>query len=382
MNMTVPSKAFVGVRLWEARYARSLQIIHWSIALLVLVQFALIVITHQLKSMEFGQVVLSAHRQCGLALLGLILSRWLIGIWVRVPKLDVPSWQSTAARVIHGSMYFILALQPILGVLVSWSRGDEIMLLGTIRIPTLIAVSPEQGLALQPWHSWLGYGLLALLAIHLAAVIFNRVVRKTSVLDRMLPARSRQPRRPVRDLTRLCMCLGVMVSVVLFAGGFAMRQYNTFVAIGERIDSNESALLDEMRVAQLDLVTSQSVSNDQRSVAETTELSNSAITEIRSFPPRLTDADAKAAAAAAAKATTNAVASENLQAAIDAQSMVLFQGRMEMAASAAAGHDMILVAIAPTIFLSLILALLMAASVMRQGERRGFRQPQPTTRRR
>jgi hypothetical protein len=161
-----------------------------------------------------------------------------------------------------------------------------------------------------------------------------------------------------------------MVSLVMFTGGYAMRQYSVFAVLSDRIDNNESALLDEMRAAQLGLATSKRAAGDSRPMAETDEQSRNAAEAIRTFPSRLTDEGAKAAANAAVRAGRGESVETELQAAIDAQSMFLFQGRTQIAATAAAGHDMILMALAPAIFLSMLLGLLMTASVLRPAVRR------------
>ena len=47
----------------DALYPRALRYLHWALALLVTIQFALIVVLRQLESLALGQTVLSLHRQ-------------------------------------------------------------------------------------------------------------------------------------------------------------------------------------------------------------------------------------------------------------------------------------------------------------------------------
>lgn len=347
------------------RYPRSLQIIHWVIALLVAAQFTLIAVARQLQSLEFGEAVFSLHRQSGTLLFLIVIVRLALALKVRIPPSLVPRWQTMVARIVHSAMYLILLVQPVLGALVTWSRGNSVVLFGIVPLPAVVTLDAEQGLAIQAWHSTLAYSLLALIGVHLGAVVFNHTVRRKAVTERIFAAQPKQPANPILALTQLCLCLGLMVSLVLFVGGYAMRQYAAFVELSARFDNNESALLDEMRAAQLTLVSSRRTAGDPRPLSETDASSQEAVDAMRTFPSRLTDRDAKGAADAAVKAGKGIDAEAQLQAAIDAQSMFLFQGRTQIAATAAAGHDMILLALAPTIFLSLFLAILMTASILK-----------------
>jgi cytochrome b561 len=381
--MTAPAGPgdIVVVQRGMQRYPRSLRLIHWAIALLVAVQYSLIGLAHQLQSLEFGQAVFALHRQSGTLLFLLVIVRLAIAIRVRNPPSPFPRWQAMTARTVHAAMYVILIAQPTLGMLSTWSRGNSVELFGIIPVPALITLSSEQGLMLQAWHSRIAYTLLALIAVHLGAVVFNHVIRRKAVIERMFTDRRRHPVDPVLALTQLSLCLGLMVSLVLFAGGYAMRQYSAFAELSSQFDNNESTLLDEMRTAQLALVSSKRTAGDPRPLSETTASSQEAVEAIRTFPARLTDREAKAAADAAVRARNGADAEAQLQTAIDAQAMFLFEGRTQIAGTAAASHDMILLALAPTVFLSLFLAILMTGAILQPAIRRtdlADRRAQPT----
>jgi cytochrome b561 len=117
------------------RYPLMLRLLHWSLALLFGMQFALILVLNQLESLEFGQLVLGLHRQCGTLVLLLILARMIVAARLRAPRLDAPRWQAVAARSVHLAMFGALAVQPLIGLLVAWGRGDEVVLFGLIRLP-------------------------------------------------------------------------------------------------------------------------------------------------------------------------------------------------------------------------------------------------------
>ena len=171
-------------------YPRLLRLLHWSIALMVVVQLCLILIFHQLQSLDYGAIVLSAHRQCGTLVLILVCVRVIAAFWLKAPAQTgkFPAWQSFSASAVHLGMLGLLVGQPVLGFLVAWSRGDDVVLFGLVRIPALLRLETETGQSLEGLHKWIAYSIIALVAVHLGAVAFNAVIRKIWVMDRMLGA--------------------------------------------------------------------------------------------------------------------------------------------------------------------------------------------------
>ena len=357
----------------DALYPRALRYLHWALALLVTIQFALIVVLRQLESLALGQTVLSLHRQCGFFVLLLIVARLAFMFRLKPPRLASPRWQVLAAHGVHLAMFVLLGVQPLLGMLVAWSRGDDIVLLGLLKLPMLVQLTTEQGVGLEHWHSWLGFGLLALLAVHLAALPFNRIVRKVSVIDRILPASASDRlvnRIPV--VVQLSCCFGAILAITLAAGLYSAHTYTTFKALRTSFDEHQVALLDEMRTTQV-AVAQARVSTAAGDLATA---SHDAATATRDFTIRLSDPTARGGAATAHAAFVRMAAGDRsphifqtaqdaLQSAIDSQYMLVFQGRLEIAESAAIGHDLIVLAFVPTILLCALLAFLVSRSILK-----------------
>ena len=357
-------------------YPRVLRILHWSLALLFATQFVLILVLRQLESLELGQVVLDLHRQCGTLVLLLVAIRMALAFRLKPPRLDVPRWQRLAARTVHLAMYAALAAQPVLGIFVAWARGDDIQLVGALKIPPLLQLTTEQGIALESWHRWLAYGLLLLLAVHLGAVVFNRLVRKAPVGGAMLPpvvAGRLVNRIPL--LVQLCCCFGLILTVTLGAGFYAAHQYVAFKELRSHFDETEVSLLDDMRATQTAVMQARVPGGDAGQPSDLAAVAKDAAASAWAFATRLSDTAARASANGAASAFDRMAAGERspavadtagsaLQAAIDSQFMVVFQGRLEIAQAAAIGHDMIILTFAPTILLCAILAFLLSRSIM------------------
>ncbi|HZZ90164.1 MAG TPA: cytochrome b/b6 domain-containing protein, partial [Caulobacteraceae bacterium] len=85
------------------RYPAALQALHWALAALVGGQFVLMLVLHQLLSLDFAQVALAAHRQCGALVLVLVALRLALAVRRRAPAplAESPAWQTLAARAAH-----------------------------------------------------------------------------------------------------------------------------------------------------------------------------------------------------------------------------------------------------------------------------------------
>ena len=118
-------------------YPRPLQLLHWGFALLVTAQLAIAGVLGQLRSLAYGQWVLEVHRQLGLVILLLVLTRFVVACRHRPPAdghAGLPGWQHAAAGLVHRLFLICLVVQPMLGVLSAWGRGDSVGVLGLFRV--------------------------------------------------------------------------------------------------------------------------------------------------------------------------------------------------------------------------------------------------------
>lgn len=344
--------------------------IHWGFALLVSCQFALILVLHSLKSLEFGKVVLDLHRQCGVAVLSLIVLRVCLIPFVRKPRSDtrLPGWQRVIAGLVHGGVILGLAGQCLLGMLTAWSRGDSVTFFHLFTLPAVVHPTNEQGVINEEWHRWLAYGLLALIALHVGAVMFNRVFRKVSVIERMLaaPPAGRMVNR-VPLLLQLGLCGAIILTLTLGAGGYGAHKYSEFNRLRSAFDDGPAAALDTLRSAQLTIHSPGGVSSpgDARNLADS----------IAAVLPGLTDQTAHGDAGKAAdslrmmadgaeSSQALAAAATSLDSAVDTLAMALFQQRLDLTEMASQGHDMIVIALAPTVLVCALIVFLLGRSIL------------------
>jgi cytochrome b561 len=98
------------------------------------------------------------------------------------------AWQLRAAAVSHALLYGLLLVIPISGWLHSSATGVQVVYLGLVPLPDLVARDRELGKVLQTVHETLNFTLLAVVCLHVAAALKHHFVDRDTVLTRMLPA--------------------------------------------------------------------------------------------------------------------------------------------------------------------------------------------------
>lgn len=152
------------------RYDRIARILHWTVAALVLVQFAT---GWGWEMFERGSdarfYLFRTHLVSGYGVLGLAVLR--IGWRLTHPAPPLPAGLSRftviAAHATHGLLYLAILVQPILGALTITSLGKT---LGT-----------------GPVHVALAYVIAGLVALHVGAALWHHLVRRDGLIRRMLP---------------------------------------------------------------------------------------------------------------------------------------------------------------------------------------------------
>jgi len=153
-------------------YSRSQIALHWVIAVLVALQSLLHEpIRRAWEVSQAGEAVtfqplIAAHIAGGLVILVLVL--WRLGLLalrgVPPPPEREPRYYKLGAKLVHGALYLLLLAMPVTGLL-AWFGGVA---------PAAVA------------HEVLRLVLLALVVLHVLAVLVHLFVLRMPVLRRML----------------------------------------------------------------------------------------------------------------------------------------------------------------------------------------------------
>lgn len=175
-----------------SRYGLVAQLLHWSVVVLLAVQFFLAEAADELPEGAEHLAMLARHKSVGATILLIALLRL---VWRLVdpppPPLPMPAWQRIAAAATHWGLYGILLAMPLSGWMMSSAEGHPVSWFGLFQLPDLVTPSEALGDVFHDAHEVLAGTLLFLVGLHLLGALKHQFVDRDGLLARMLPWRSR-----------------------------------------------------------------------------------------------------------------------------------------------------------------------------------------------
>lgn len=177
----------------NSRYGATAILLHWLTALLVVAGFTLGL---SMVGLPFSRQKLqwySWHKWIGITVWLLTCGR-LAWRWTHAPPPlePMPEWQRRSAVLSHILLYALLFIIPLSGWVYSSATGVQVVYLGLVPLPDLVAKDRDLAAVLKSVHLTLNFTLAGLVCIHVAAALKHHFVDRDAVLRRMLP-RSRDP---------------------------------------------------------------------------------------------------------------------------------------------------------------------------------------------
>jgi len=161
--------------------------LHWLTALCVL---GLIAIGLWMTEMPISLMKLQLyawHKWVGLVVLLLTVGR-LAWRW-RSPPPPPPGtmldWARRLAPYSHGLLLLLLLALPVSGWLMSSAGGVTVFWFGVLQLPDLVPRDLGLFEALRRLHHLLAWSLIALLGLHVLAVLHHDVIRRDGIFRRM-----------------------------------------------------------------------------------------------------------------------------------------------------------------------------------------------------
>lgn len=180
------------------RYDAVAMSFHWSIALLILVDFGLALSFSKFDpgDLLYFKLAYPLHMSVGMAVLVLSVLRLLWRLMHRIPPL--PQEMRLASRLLakatHWLLYFFMLAAPLTGWAVLSVRNKPPIFFGDYHwpnLPYLADMSREQRGAIHqvmlPGHIELSYIAMSFVALHILAALYHHYFRRDDVLLRMLP---------------------------------------------------------------------------------------------------------------------------------------------------------------------------------------------------
>ncbi|MGI9286799.1 MAG: cytochrome b/b6 domain-containing protein [Pseudomonadales bacterium] len=172
-------------------YAWPAQLLHWSVAALIVTQFILGKLAERAEDNEakMAQLVLLAnHKSVGITILMLALLRVGWRLLSPPPALPstMPDWQILASKVSHCLLYLLIFTLPVTGWLMSSASAYTVSWFNLFELPDLVSPSKELKQTLQDVHHLLAEALFVVAALHIAAALKHHYFDKDDILKRMI----------------------------------------------------------------------------------------------------------------------------------------------------------------------------------------------------
>jgi cytochrome b561 len=167
-------------------YTRTAVALHWLIAGLIISAFALGWVMTELAISPLKVRMFNWHKWVGMTVLALAALRTLWRLTHPAPALlPMPAWQRISAHALHGLLYAMMFALPLSGWAYSNATGYPIVYLGLWRLPDLVTKNKALAAQLVEVHETLGWVLLAIVVIHVAAALKHHLVDRDETLGRM-----------------------------------------------------------------------------------------------------------------------------------------------------------------------------------------------------
>jgi cytochrome b561 len=172
------------------KYNISLRIIHWVMALTIIAMIGVgWYMTELPKEGSLKNVLIGLHKSFGALLLILFFVRIALRFTTKIPALPVgiPKIQKKLAHLGHFMLYVFMLIVPLSGYAMSNLYGYDVSMFG-IPLPKLFAENKDLGKLAREAHGIIPYVLLAIVVLHVAAVIQHHFLDKkeNDVLKRMV----------------------------------------------------------------------------------------------------------------------------------------------------------------------------------------------------
>jgi len=160
--------------------------LHWFVFLLVIAAFITIELKGQFpKGSEPRELCKTIHGVIGQLIFITMIIRLSVRMFYGVPSpTNRKRILNTFAKAMHWSMYALLLISPIFGILYFQYGGKEIHFFGLVW-PQLVTPHPEMKKLVEGIHELLGNSLYFLIGIHALAGLWQHYVLKDDTLRRM-----------------------------------------------------------------------------------------------------------------------------------------------------------------------------------------------------
>ena len=173
----------------QARYSTGAIILHWLIAIAVIVNWRLAEAAEHLEG-PAAAAYMNPHKALGITVLVLTAIRIAWRLMNPPPPMDpnYATWERMLAKTVHAIFYILLISIPLLGWIATSSFGRGIDMFGVFELFALpVANDPEAGKWVIGIHKVLWTPMMILIILHVLGALKHQFIDKNGELGRMIP---------------------------------------------------------------------------------------------------------------------------------------------------------------------------------------------------
>jgi cytochrome b561 len=170
------------------------RILHWLMAAMLLTM--LFIGVAMVASLGDYHKLVALHRPLGIAILILAIVRLINRILTTLPPFP-PTMSQSERRIASASeklLYTLMIALPLVGWGMLSAGRYPIVMFGPVQLPAILPANPTLYAVLRETHTILAYLLFLTFLAHLTAVLFNTLVIRDGLLNRMALWPTRSPK--------------------------------------------------------------------------------------------------------------------------------------------------------------------------------------------
>lgn len=171
----------------DAKYHKGLILIHWIIALLIIMSIVIAFTMDDMPMSPSKIKLINWHKWLGISVLFLIIPRIILRFTTKIPALpnSMTDSQKKIAHLGHFALYGMMFIVPLVGWLMSSAHGYSINYFNLVQLPDLIQPNDSIKHFLKESHEILAFGLIGLTVGHVLVALKHQFIDKDNLLNRM-----------------------------------------------------------------------------------------------------------------------------------------------------------------------------------------------------
>ena len=177
-------------------YGRTLIGLHWLTLVLIASAYCIGLVLGDMALSPLKLKLFSWHKSLGLVVLVLLPLRMVLRSLDPLDRVrELVPWEARLSSLVHGLLYLLMFVAPMLGWLHSSASGFQVVWFGVWPLPDLVAKNKAVAELLGDLHAGAVHVLAGLVVFHALAAVYHHHVKHDQVLLRMLPWLQRKRRR-------------------------------------------------------------------------------------------------------------------------------------------------------------------------------------------